>query len=376
MTFSTTFTGDLDIFLTSPDGTVSQLIDERRRRQRLQRHLDLRVARRSAASAPPATWSVRIVDDFGGDALDRLRHRGPHLGRRHRRRPLRLHRRVLRTTTESAATPPRSATRNGGTDTVNAAAVSSASKIRLDGARRLDRRRRRCASPSIEHAIGGDGNDRLVGDRTDEPAPRHARPRRFRRRRGRVPAIGRELSAGRGATCSRRPGRFRFRSVDELPFGDGHGRDRWSRRTRLRRSRRRAAATVIVLRGSTPTRASPATRRSSSMTARRSARLRCIDAGSVDRVLGFTDGDAAARRLHRHPRRRGRRRELRRGRLRALSRRPARPLPEMERRPRGAPGRWRDHERGQGVRAGLPAASSCAPACARGGWPRPAPGPS
>ncbi len=54
MTFSTTFTGDLDIFLTSPDGTVSQLIDNAGGSNDFNGTWTFESRRRSAASAPPA----------------------------------------------------------------------------------------------------------------------------------------------------------------------------------------------------------------------------------------------------------------------------------------------------------------------------------
>ena len=190
--------------------------------------------------------------------------------------------------------------RNGGADTVNAAAVGSASRIRLDGAvGSIDGVAVRLAG--IEHAIGGDGNDRLIGDAGDN---------RLHGMRGRDSLSGGEgTDALHGLTGSDLliggPGRdllfggtgndrFRFRSVDDSPFG-ADGQD-------------------VIDSVAGPAFANPGARRGDRIILRTVdandevagdqtfafddsgaiGTLRCIDAGAVTRVLGFTDGDAAA----------------------------------------------------------------------------------
>ncbi len=160
MSFSTTFTGDLDLYLTSPDGTVSQLIDNAGGGNDYNGTWTFE-SQAFRGERAAGNWSVRVVDAFGGDTLT-------------------VSDIVIRTfgTSSSAdryvftneysdydgvaghATVISDA--NGGTDTVNAAAVSSASNIRLDGTLgSIDGVGVRFSN--IENAIGGDGGDSING---------------------------------------------------------------------------------------------------------------------------------------------------------------------------------------------------------------------
>ncbi len=158
--FSTTFTGDVDIYLTSPDGTVSHLIDNAGGTTDFNGvwTFESQAFRGERAAG---IWSVRVVDSASSDTLS-------------------VSDLVIRThgTTTTAdryvftneysdydgvsghatlITDP-----NGGTDTANASAVTSASTIRLDGvAGSIDGVAVRLNG--IENAIGGDAGDSLVG---------------------------------------------------------------------------------------------------------------------------------------------------------------------------------------------------------------------
>ncbi|MDT8853546.1 S8 family serine peptidase [Paracoccaceae bacterium Fryx2] len=160
VTFSTTFLADMEIYLTSPDGTVSRLIAD----QAGGADYDGTWTFESQAfrgERAGGVWSVRIVDDAGGDVLTVTD--------------------VVIRTFGAATSDDRYiytneysdydgvgghvtavSDSNGGTDTVNASAVSSNSTIRLDGvAGAIDGVLTTFAN--IENAIGGDGNDTIVG---------------------------------------------------------------------------------------------------------------------------------------------------------------------------------------------------------------------
>jgi Ca2+-binding RTX toxin-like protein len=160
VTFGTTRLADLGIYITSPDGTVSELIDD------VGEDADFNGTWTYATQAfrgerADGDWFVRIVDDETGEVLsvsgivltihgqsgtnDRYVYTdeysqyagaGGHV--------------VL--VTDS----------NAGNDTVNAAAVTTASTIRLGGgASTIDGVA--TTLRNIENAIGGDGNDTLSG---------------------------------------------------------------------------------------------------------------------------------------------------------------------------------------------------------------------
>ena len=161
MAFSTTFTGDMEVYLTSPSGTVSRLIDNAGDGNDFNGVWTFESqAFRGENSA--GQWTVRVVDNAGGDVLT-------------------VTDIVIRTFGDFSADDRYIFTNefsdyagisghltsivdtNFGTDTVNAAAVSSASTIQLDGGiSTIDGIG--VNFTDIEHAIGGDGGDALVGN--------------------------------------------------------------------------------------------------------------------------------------------------------------------------------------------------------------------
>ncbi|EEW24470.1 S8 family serine peptidase [Rhodobacter ferrooxidans] len=160
MTFSTTFMGDVEIYLTSPDGTVSQLIADQAGGLDFNGTWTFETqAFRGERAA--GNWTVRVVDDAGGDVLT-------------------VSDIVIRTFGMSSANDRYVFTNeysdyaglfghvqavvdaNGGVDTVNAAAVSSASVIYLNGVSGfIDGTD--VSFSNIENAIGGDGGDQIFG---------------------------------------------------------------------------------------------------------------------------------------------------------------------------------------------------------------------
>ena len=165
VTFSTTFTADLEIYITSPDGTTSELIDDVGGGSDFSGTWTFETqAFRGERAA--GTWTVRIVDDAGGDTLTVSD--------------------VVVVTFGRASTSDRyvftneysdyaglfghSTTltdSNGGTDEINASAVSSNSVINLNagGSSTIDGVATGIAAgTSIENAYAGDGNDTLIGN--------------------------------------------------------------------------------------------------------------------------------------------------------------------------------------------------------------------
>jgi subtilisin-like proprotein convertase family protein len=68
LTFSTTWTGDLELYVISPDGTVSELIDDTGSSTDFNGSWTFETqAFRGERAA--GTWTVRVVDDQGGDVL-------------------------------------------------------------------------------------------------------------------------------------------------------------------------------------------------------------------------------------------------------------------------------------------------------------------
>ncbi len=160
MTFSTTFTGDLEVYLTSPDGTVSQLIADTGGGNDFNGTWTFESQAFRGERAAGA-WTVRVVDDAGGDTLT-------------------VSDIVIRTfgafssddryifTNEYSdyaglfGHDTNVSDANGGIDTVNAAAVGTGSIIRLNGAvSTIDGVAVTFAN--IENAIGGDGADNIAG---------------------------------------------------------------------------------------------------------------------------------------------------------------------------------------------------------------------
>ena len=158
MTFSAAFVGDLDLSVTSPDGTTSRLYDGDLLDSNSYSGTWTFESQAFRGERGDGTWTVTVADSSTGDRIS-------------------VSDVVLRTfgaagaddryvfTDEYSAGGGKARTiddRNGGSDTVNAAAVSSDVTIRLDGgAGTIDGVATRFAR--VENAIGGDGDDHLTG---------------------------------------------------------------------------------------------------------------------------------------------------------------------------------------------------------------------
>lgn len=162
LTFSTTFMGDLELYLISPDGTTSILLRDQASGLDFNGSWTFETqAFRGERAA--GQWSVRIVDDVSVDVLTVSD--------------------IVVTTYGIASSSDRYVytneysdyaglfghvnnvtDTNGGTnDVANASAVTTASTIRLDGvAGAIDGIM--TTFTGIEHAVGGDGNDTIYGD--------------------------------------------------------------------------------------------------------------------------------------------------------------------------------------------------------------------
>ena len=158
MSFTAAFVGDLDLYVTSPDGTTSRLYDGDLLDSNSYSGTWTFESQAFRGDAGRGDWTVRVADSSTGDRIS-------------------VSDIVLKTfgaathddryvfTDEYAEVRGKATTitdANGGSDTVNAAALSSDVTIRLDGgAGTIDGVATRFAN--IEHAIGGDGDDQLVG---------------------------------------------------------------------------------------------------------------------------------------------------------------------------------------------------------------------
>lgn len=161
MTFSTTYVGDLEIFLTSPDGTVSRLLDNVTNDGNFNGTWTFE-SQAFRGERAAGTWTVRVVDSLGGDTLVVsdvvIRTWGAFTSDD----------RYVFTNEYSdydgvAGHLTNIIDTNGGADTVNASAVTTSSVIRLDGlVGSIDGVGVRFTS--IENAIGGDGNDSIIGN--------------------------------------------------------------------------------------------------------------------------------------------------------------------------------------------------------------------
>ncbi|MFZ1483225.1 MAG: S8 family serine peptidase, partial [Paracoccaceae bacterium] len=162
ITFSTTYMGDVEIYLISPEGTQSILL----RDQAGNLDFDGTWTFESQAfrgERANGLWQVRIVDDAGGDALVvsdiLLRTYGSNS----------TNDRFVFTNEYSDYVAIGGHTNaivdtNGGTnDTANASAVGTASTIRLDGVAGLIDGVSTTFT-NIENAIGGDGSDVIYGN--------------------------------------------------------------------------------------------------------------------------------------------------------------------------------------------------------------------
>lgn len=158
MSFSSAFVGDLDLYLTSPDGTTSQLYDGDLLDSNSYEGTWTFETQAFRGEHAAGQWTVRVADSSTGDRIsvsdivvrtfgaatvdDRYVFTGEYSDSRSGTV-------VIRDT-------------NGGSDTANAAAVTSASTIRLDGvAGAIDGVATRLIG--VEHAVGGDGADTILG---------------------------------------------------------------------------------------------------------------------------------------------------------------------------------------------------------------------
>lgn len=164
MTFSTTFTADLELFVTSPDGTVSELIRDTGSSADFNGTWTFETqAFRGERAA--GTWQVRVVDDAGGDVLT-----VSDIDVRIFGRASTNDRYVF--TNEYAiyggvAGHDSVTDTNGGTDSINAAAVTTASTIDLlAGASSTiaGQNMTIAVGTQIENAYGGEGGDTLLGN--------------------------------------------------------------------------------------------------------------------------------------------------------------------------------------------------------------------
>ncbi|MEH7830562.1 S8 family serine peptidase, partial [Gemmobacter denitrificans] len=160
MTLSTTFTADMEVYLTSPDGTERLMIRDTGGGTDFNGTWTFE-SQGFRGERAGGTWTVRVVDDAGVDVLS-------------------VSDIVIRTFGSSdsgdryiytdeyadyAGVSGHATTKtdsNGGFDTVNAAAVTSNSLIRLDGVAGSIAGQT-ASFNNIENAIGGDGNDTLIG---------------------------------------------------------------------------------------------------------------------------------------------------------------------------------------------------------------------
>ena len=301
--FSTTFAGDLDLYITSPDGTRSTLVADGGDDLDFKQYWTFdSQAFRGERSA--GTWSVRVVDDAPvdelvvGDIVVRIHGADTVDDRYVFTEEYSEHAGVAGHATDILDS-------NGGSDTVNAAAVRSASTIRLDGSTgSIDGVA--VSFGGVEHAVGGDRNDRLVGDASDNTL---------------CGMRGRDLLVG-GLGVDRLCGgtgfdRFRFGEVAEFDLRRPR-RDRTGGRTRLRQPRRRARRPDRAVAG----RRRRVRRRQPGLRLRRQrgdrhAALRRRGLGDARARLHRRGGGRGP--LHRDPRRPGGRRELRFRGLRAVT---------------------------------------------------------
>lgn len=164
MRFDTTYTGDVAVYLMSPDGTRVELISA----QGGTNDFDGRWTFESQAfrgEAANGQWRVQVVDRANGDILtvDDLQisvFMAPTRDDRY------IFTNELSDYIRDGAHSSSIHDSNGGNDTANAAAVNSASVIRLQGGEsRIDGTS--LTFTDIENAIGGDHDDLLQGNAED-----------------------------------------------------------------------------------------------------------------------------------------------------------------------------------------------------------------
>ncbi|MFM2277992.1 MAG: hypothetical protein RLZZ444_223 [Pseudomonadota bacterium] len=165
MTFSTTFLADMEVYLISPDGTTSQLIADQASSGDFNGTWTFE-SQAFRGERAQGTWSVKVVDDSPGDTLTVTDLVVKTLGDNA------TNDRYIYTNEYSDYDGVSGHVRNvfdtnGGTaDSVNAAAVSTASDIRLNGTSgKIDGVL--TTFSNIENAIGGDGKDMIIGSSGD-----------------------------------------------------------------------------------------------------------------------------------------------------------------------------------------------------------------
>ena len=160
MSFSTTYLADVELYLTSPNGTVSELIDD------VAGNADFNGTWTFESQAfrgerAAGAWSVRVVDDAGADVLTVSDVVIQTLGA-YTTDDRYIYTNEYSDYSGSFGHVSSVTDSNGGTDTVNASAVTTGSTIRLDGGiGAIDGVN--TSFSNVEHAIGGDGNDNIVG---------------------------------------------------------------------------------------------------------------------------------------------------------------------------------------------------------------------
>ncbi|MDI6027398.1 S8 family serine peptidase [Corticibacterium sp. UT-5YL-CI-8] len=161
MTFSTTFTSDMEIYLISPDGTISELIDDTGGTTDYNGTWTFE-SQAFRGERAGGSWTVRVVDDAGGDVLtvsDIIIRTYGSFTTNDRYIYTDEYAQYAGVDNHNTAVVDN----NGGTDTVNASAVTTASIIRLDGV--TGSIAGQAASfTNIENAIGGDAGDTIYGN--------------------------------------------------------------------------------------------------------------------------------------------------------------------------------------------------------------------
>jgi subtilisin-like proprotein convertase family protein len=168
LTMSTTWTADMEIYVTSPDGTVSELIDDTGASADYSGTWTFETqAFRGERGA--GTWSVRVVDDAGGDVLSVSDVVVRTFGRASPDERY-VFTNEFATFAGVAGHGTIVTDANGGIDALNAAAVSTASIIDLRAgvaSTIAGQSLTIAAGTAIENAYGGDHHDVLNGNALD-----------------------------------------------------------------------------------------------------------------------------------------------------------------------------------------------------------------
>jgi subtilisin-like proprotein convertase family protein len=172
LTFSATFIADVEIHLTAPDGSRSELLRDVMAGQAQASNdfsgtwsFDSQAFRGSASNG---TWQVRIVDNGNGDTLTVSDIQLLTFGSLPTADGRYIFTEEFSTFAGLDAHGTTITDTDGGNDWINAAAVTSNSVINLGGgASTIDGRAVTIAPGTIENAVGGDGSDALIGNAAD-----------------------------------------------------------------------------------------------------------------------------------------------------------------------------------------------------------------